>query len=161
MEDKYYSVEQISEMLKIHPKTIQRYIREGKLFASKIGKSWRITGHDLSVFIENSKTQLKAESASESKRSILKTKISSVIDIDVEGNEIASRIINAVMALANTKYTDHTHQDFCTSHAQFIEAENKVRITIWGNIQFAQAILNLVATLTESIAQESRDKNEY
>lgn len=155
MEIEYYSVEQISEMLKIHPKTIQRYIREGKLLASKIGKSWRITGHDLSIFIENSKTQIKAESTSESKRSILKTKISSVIDIDVEGNEIASRIINAVMALPNTKYTDYTHQNFCTLHAQFIEAENKVRITIWGNIQFAQAIFNLVATLTASIAQEN------
>lgn len=161
MGDRYYSVEQISEMLKIHPKTIQRYIREGKLFASKIGKSWRITEHDLSIFIENSKTQLKAESTSESKRSILKTKISSVIDIDVDDNEVATRIINAVNALPHTKYTDHTHQDFSTMHTQFIEVESKVRITIWGNIQFAQAILNLVATLTESIAQESRDINKY
>lgn len=161
MEEKYYSVEQISEMLNIHPKTIQRYIREGKLFASKIGKSWRVTGHDLSIFVENSKTQAKAENTSEIKRSILKTKISSVIDIDVEGNEIASRIINAVMALSNTKCTDHKQQDFSTLHTQFIEVESKVRITIWGNIKFAQAIFNLVATLTESIAQESRDKNEY
>jgi excisionase family DNA binding protein len=155
MVDKYYSVEQISEMLNIHPKTIQRYIREGKLFASKIGKSWRITGHDLSIFIENSKIQVKAESTSVIKQSSFKTKISSVIDIDIEGNEAASRIINAVMALPNTKCTDHTRQDFSTIHTQFIEVESKVRITIWGNIQFAQAILNLVATLTESIAQEN------
>lgn len=57
MEEKYYSVEQISEMLNIHPKTIQRYIREGKLRAGKIGKSWRVTGHDLSVFMESTKLQ--------------------------------------------------------------------------------------------------------
>jgi len=30
MNEKYYTVEEISEMLKIHPKTVQRYIREGK-----------------------------------------------------------------------------------------------------------------------------------
>jgi excisionase family DNA binding protein len=40
-------------MLNIHPKTIQRYIREGKLRATKIGKGWRITGHDLSTFTES------------------------------------------------------------------------------------------------------------
>ena len=47
MNETYYSVEQISEMLHIHPKTVQRYIREGKLRAAKLGKSWRVTGHDL------------------------------------------------------------------------------------------------------------------
>jgi excisionase family DNA binding protein len=36
MDGKYYTVEQIAEMLQIHPKTIQRYIREGKLRANKI-----------------------------------------------------------------------------------------------------------------------------
>jgi excisionase family DNA binding protein len=49
----YYTVQQISDMLDIHPKTIQRYIREGKLRASKVGKGWRITGHDLSTFVES------------------------------------------------------------------------------------------------------------
>ncbi|WP_432765158.1 helix-turn-helix domain-containing protein, partial [Hungatella hominis] len=29
--DKYYTVEQVAELLTMHPKTIQRYIREGKL----------------------------------------------------------------------------------------------------------------------------------
>jgi len=53
MTREYYTVEQISEMLNIHPKTIRRYIREGRLHATKIGKSWRITGHDLSVFVES------------------------------------------------------------------------------------------------------------
>lgn len=53
MNKDYYTVDEISNMLNIHPKTIQRYIREGKLRAAKIGKSWRITGHDLSTFIEN------------------------------------------------------------------------------------------------------------
>ena len=31
----------------MHPKTIQKYIREGKLRAAKVGKSWRVTGHDI------------------------------------------------------------------------------------------------------------------
>jgi excisionase family DNA binding protein len=51
----YYTVDQIAELLHIHPKTIQRYIREGKLPASKIGKSWRVSGHDLSRFAEGAR----------------------------------------------------------------------------------------------------------
>lgn len=155
MGENYYSVEQISEMLSIHPKTIQRYIREGKLFASKIGKSWRVTGHDLSLFIENTKTQVKAENTSVKTQAHFKTKVSSVVDIDVEGKDIAIRIINAVMALPNTRHTEHAGQDYPTLHTQYIESEGKVRLTIWGNISFAQDIINLVVALTESIAQEN------
>jgi excisionase family DNA binding protein len=44
VKETYYSVEQISQMLSIHPKTVQRYIREGKMRAAKIGKSWRVSG---------------------------------------------------------------------------------------------------------------------
>ena len=44
MQEKFYTVEDISKMLGMHPKTIQRYIREGKLRAAKVGKAWRISG---------------------------------------------------------------------------------------------------------------------
>ncbi|NLT40483.1 MAG: helix-turn-helix domain-containing protein [Clostridiales bacterium] len=47
MSEEYYTVEQISKMLAIHPKTVQRYIREGRLRAAKIGKSRRVGGSDL------------------------------------------------------------------------------------------------------------------
>ena len=58
MNETYYSVEQVAQMLHMHPKTIQRYIREGRLRAAKIGKSWHISGHDLSSFVEaNRKAQ--------------------------------------------------------------------------------------------------------
>ena len=34
--EKYYTVDQIAELLTLHPKTIQRYIREGKIIAKKV-----------------------------------------------------------------------------------------------------------------------------
>ncbi|MBG0787603.1 MAG: helix-turn-helix domain-containing protein, partial [Anaerolineaceae bacterium] len=36
MVEKYYTVEQIAEIINLHPKTIQRYIREGRLNAQKV-----------------------------------------------------------------------------------------------------------------------------
>jgi excisionase family DNA binding protein len=58
MAEKLYTVEQISAMIEMHPKTVQRYIREGRLKAQKIGKAWRVGGHDLSVFLEGTKDKV-------------------------------------------------------------------------------------------------------
>ena len=151
MQEKYYSVDQISEMLNIHPKTIQRYIREGKLRAGKIGKSWRVTGHDLSVFMESTKLSIRKENTDTGTQSSNEIKESSVMDIDVEGMEDAIRIMNTVTAALNTNLPEYGHP---TMHAQFLESESKVRVTIWGNILFAQAIIELIMELTETIRQD-------
>ena len=151
MKEKYYTVEQISEMLNIHPKTIQRYIREGKLRAGKIGKSWRVTGHDLSVFMESTKLPSGRETIHSIEKSSYEIKVSSVIDIDVQGRDDAIRIMNTVTAALNTNLPEYGHP---TMHAQFLESECKVRVTIWGNIQFAQAIIQLIMELVEIIRQE-------
>jgi excisionase family DNA binding protein len=42
--ERYYTVEQISQMLNIHPKTIQRYIREGKLAGRRSEKDGALRG---------------------------------------------------------------------------------------------------------------------
>ncbi|NCA68277.1 MAG: DNA-binding protein [Clostridia bacterium] len=83
----YYTVEQVSSMLNIHPKTIQRYIREGKLRACKIGKGWHITGHDLSDFTE-SNSNAKHYEKPNAERALV---ASSVIDITAYGKEEAIR----------------------------------------------------------------------
>ncbi|GLC81324.1 helix-turn-helix domain-containing protein [Lacrimispora brassicae] len=151
MEEKYYSVDQISEMLNIHPKTIQRYIREGKLRAGKIGKGWRVTGHDLSVFMESTKLSAGREHRDPIKKSDHEIKVSSVIDMDVDGRDNAIRIMNAVTAAIHTSLPEYGQP---TMHAQFLESEYKVRVTIWGNIKFAQAIIHVIDELAESIRQE-------
>ena len=117
--DSYYTVNQISNMLNIHPKTIQRYIREGKLRAAKVGKGWRVTGHDLSVFIENGSYQEPASERQTERRIIA----SSVIDINVYGKEDAIRIMNTLVASMNSKPVSYTHLDVYKR-----QEENKVGI---------------------------------
>ena len=142
MNEVYYTVEQISKMLSIHPKTVQRYIREGRLRATKIGKSWRVSGHDLSLFTEGTnRFSEKALETSAEKHIIA----SSVIDIDVISKDEAIRIINTITAVMNVKPPEYGQSSM---HAQFIEPDYKVRITLWGNIQFMQAILNSIEVLT-------------
>lgn len=42
VEDNYLSVKQVAYILKVHPLTVRRYIKEGKLKAVKVGGNVRI-----------------------------------------------------------------------------------------------------------------------
>ena len=164
--DKYYTVDQISTMLYLHEKTVQRYIREGKLRASKVGKSWRVSGHDLSVFVEQTAQTAVASSqaglsASGRQNSAIATsdpktgmkieksekiRISSVVDIDVADREEAMRIVNMMMALLNCKPADYGQTSM---NAQYLEFEQKVRIMLWGQPRFMEDIIHSIAAFDD------------
>lgn len=147
MNKDYYTVDQIASLLKIHPKTVQRYIREGKLRAAKIGKSWRVTGHDLSTFVEKESSEDPAF-GKRPDRSII---ASSVIDINVIGKEDAIRIMNTLTASLNSKPSDFGQTSM---QSQYIERENMVRITLWGGIRFMAIMMDTIAALAEQNNEE-------
>ncbi len=137
MQEKYFSVEQISELLHIHPKTIQRYIREGKLRAVKVGKAWRVSGHDLSVF---------TESAPQSEGETPVAVVSCVADIYAANKDSAIRIANTLTAVLNSKPAEYGHTSMQT---QYIAEEQKIRITLYGGARFMAIMLDSIAMLTE------------
>jgi excisionase family DNA binding protein len=50
MSDEIYTVDQFARRLKLHPKTVLRFIREGRVRAVKVGRSWRILASELEAF---------------------------------------------------------------------------------------------------------------
>ena len=50
MSEMVYSVAHAAERLGVHPKTLLRFIHEGRLRGTRIGKSWRILASDLDAF---------------------------------------------------------------------------------------------------------------
>ena len=148
MTEKYYSVDQIAEMIDIHPKTIQRYIREGRLKAQKIGKAWRVTGHDLSTFAEGtdgagtSSTPRGLQSILEAAEKTIK--VSSVIDIPVKNSSEAVQVMNWVTASMNSRSSE---QGSASIIAQYIEPEHIIRIMLWGNPSFMKAIMSYLSTI--------------
>lgn len=146
MKDTYYSVDEIAELLKIHPKTVQRYIREGKLKANKVGKSWRVAGHDLSIFTEGG-----SESASRSDvpdREVERgaVKISAVIDIPVLNTEESVRIANTLTAISNSKPSEYGASSVQT---QYLMSEKVMRVMVWGSLSYTQVILDSISALTD------------
>ena len=50
--DDFYTINQAAFTLKVHPLTIRRYIKEGKLKAFKVGGNIRVSVSDLRNFVE-------------------------------------------------------------------------------------------------------------
>ncbi len=51
--DEFYTVAQAAVVLKVHPLTVRRYIKEGKLKASRAGGNVRINVSDIKNFVQD------------------------------------------------------------------------------------------------------------
>lgn len=54
--DKLYTVQEVSDLLKVHHKTVKNYIESGKLKASWFGNRWRIKKEAIKQFIDDRET---------------------------------------------------------------------------------------------------------
>jgi excisionase family DNA binding protein len=143
MRDKFYSVESIAQILSIHPKTVRRYITEGKLRAAKVGKQYRVTGHDLSLFVEERGPAPDAESAGKNEPEALT--VSAVADIDAKDKDEADRISAMLLAVMNA-------QDPLLSRSSLnvrqYEGGHQLRVMLWGNARFVIQMLECIETLS-------------
>jgi excisionase family DNA binding protein len=146
MSDKYYTVDEIAEMIKIHPKTVQRYIREGRLKASKVGKSWRVSGHDLSTFTEGGSVSGTAPIMIGESFERGEIKVSAVVDIPVENTQESVRIASTLTAISNSKPAEYGASSLQT---QYLMSEKVIRVMLWGSLAFTQIILDSINTLSE------------
>ncbi len=58
---KIYTTDQAAEVLQINSQTLRKWIREGKLPASKLGSDYRITGEDIKSFLDATKVNKNEE----------------------------------------------------------------------------------------------------
>ena len=137
MEHKYYTPDEIAELLQMHPKTIRRYIREGKLKATKIGKGWRVSGHDLTVFAERMPLTTEAKDANESP-----VKVSAVVDVPVRNSDDVMRLMNFVASVQ-----DSSKASFVTINGQYIQHEEVFRMMLWGNLFGVHQLMGSIQTL--------------
>ena len=54
--EKFLTLKEVADILRVSERSIMRYIESGKLIASKIGQ-WRIAESDLEKFIKQSQTR--------------------------------------------------------------------------------------------------------
>lgn len=159
MDEKFYTIDQIAETLGMHHKTIRKFITEGRLRARKVGKQWRISGHDLSIFMEDNNVTIRKKSEKESDEVEFSTNnleennclnnisISTVVDIkDIDTDEYR-RISNMLLAVMNTK---DSKMNNATINIKYYQNENNLKIMLWGHIEFIKEMLDFICILTKN-----------
>jgi len=96
--EKLFTVEEAARYLKIHSRTVRRYIKEGRLTASKVGGQWRITADQLETLTPGIKTAGKGGIGEYPDR----VRFSSVIDIGNIGKENAWSLSNHLFAMLSS-----------------------------------------------------------
>ncbi|MBY6795587.1 helix-turn-helix domain-containing protein [Clostridium botulinum] len=158
MEDQFYTIDKIAKILGMHHKTIRKFITEGKLGASKVGKQWRISGHDLSVFMEKNNVNIKNKKTNEEPSIDFATNgeventagqrinVSTVVDInDIDKDEYI-RISNTLIAIMNCK---DPKMGKATINMKYDEKESRLRVILWGRIKFIEGMLSSISVLVE------------
>lgn len=158
MENKFYTVDQIAEILGMHHKTIRKFITEGKLRANKVGKQWRISGHDLSNFMENNnvkvinKTEVDNEkiefstSEIDINEKVNKINISTVVDINEVNMDEYRRISNMLLAVLNSRDSKLNNS---TINMKYYQKENNLKVMLWGDLEFTKEMLDFISILTQ------------
>lgn len=96
------TVEQAAEHLGLHPKTVLRYIRDGRLSATRVGKSYRISRARLDAF---------AGVASEQSEAAVGVRATCIVDIPNVSMDAAERLATFLQsaAMANPADTPPLH----------------------------------------------------
>lgn len=88
MQERILTPEQVSQMLQVHPFTVLKFIKQGRLKASKLGRVYRIRESDVDLFLEESSDSTKSvvkvvtERKTKTKNKI--SQIASVQDVQTE-----------------------------------------------------------------------------
>lgn len=159
MEERFYTIDQVAEILGMHHKTIRKFITEGRLRANKCGKQWRISGHDLSIFVESNDINVKHSQKVESdgiefstgkvdnNSQINKVNISTVVDINEVDSDEYKRTSNMLLAVMNTKDSKLANS---TINLKYYQTEKNLKIMLWGNMEFIKEMLDLIDMLIQS-----------
>lgn len=158
VEEKVYSVEQIAKLINMHPKTIRNFIRNGKLRAHKVGKEWRVSGHDLSVFVEGNshsepvgdETPIITPAArpvdAGGEAALPKVAVSAVVDVAIESAGEYQRLSSMLLAVLNTHDPDRGRS---AVSMRYFEREQRLKVMIWGAPAFVNGMIDAVATLVQ------------
>lgn len=140
MNTKLYSIADLSKVLDLHPKTILRFIHEGKLLAKKIGRTWRVSEDDLKNFCHGELAGRQTQAPPVNYDTLTdRISVSAVIEIREQNSEEASRISNSILAMLNSDRDSDgkSHYDFF----YYPEIE-KAKYVFYGTPQFIGRIIN-------------------
>ena len=146
MRNRFYSVEELTEILNLHPKTIQRFLREGRIKGRKIGRAWKVHHDELRSFAH---AELAPEAAAVQEDWTGKdepVRVSAVVEIIERDVEEASRISNSMVAMLNCKDPSWGPVRY---DMMYDPAAHSARFVLYGSPSFIAAVMKLFDAIRE------------
>ena len=153
MSQTYLTIDQVSEKLGIHPKTVRRYINSGKISAQKIAGTWRIHPDSLDFYLnscDNSGHNHGKQSISKDDFCIFmdseyfdsedSLQVCSIVDFFVSSENVAG-LLKEVMGIVAEYTIENKKSRF---NYVYDDSENKIRLVFWGTPSFMFSIMSVV-----------------
>jgi excisionase family DNA binding protein len=133
--EELYTVEHAAERLKLHPKTVLRFIRDGRLRATRLGKSYRILRSDLEVLA----------GASPARSDGASVRVTTVVDLDGLSHERAQRLATLI---TSARLGAEAHPDPMNISIAHDPARESVKVVMVGSALDTAAMLQMIQGLT-------------
>lgn len=139
MAEQLCTVDVAAAHLHLHRKTVLRYIRDGRLPATKIGKSYRIRRADLDAFAGTPTMTVATADAA---------RVTTIVDVPGVGPALASKIASAV---TNSLHSGRDQRG--DIHAEVIhDAEAaQLKIVVVGAVAETRSLLGLLQVWLEQL----------
>ena len=138
MNKELYTIDQVAQRLQLHVKTVRRYVREGRLKATRIGKQYRIAAEDLAAFA-GAAVDMDAGSV-KTHRSVDAT---TVVEISAISQALSSRLSNSLMAaMKGVNNTPSSRID-----TVYYEERGRLKVVLHGGLLFTADLLRLIDVL--------------
>jgi excisionase family DNA binding protein len=134
----FYSPEEVASKLGLHVRTIRRFIRNGKLRATRIGKQYRISAVELAALAAPASP---APVISRVRRVL----VTSIVDIDAISRTESDRITTLVTSIF-TAARDSGHKRVDTL---YFEEQGRLRITIHADAGYTASLLGMINGVLE------------
>lgn len=90
MIEKFLTTEQVANILQVHPFTILKFIREGKLKGIKLGRVYRIKESDIHEFLDHASSKTKRKDENTNKPSSQeKPSLNNAHPVELKNNKIS------------------------------------------------------------------------
>lgn len=141
-QERFYSVDDVAELLGLHVKTVRGYVRDGKLTATRIGKQYRIAARDLEQFTGQPTRPMSRETASRVRR----VEVTSVVQIEAADPETVHRISTLLTAAVVTPSPDRSRL-----HVQTVYDEQTavLKLVLIGGLENIAAALRVVGAVVQ------------
>ncbi len=138
MSEEVYTVEHAAERLKLHPKTVLRFIRDGRLRAAKVGKSYRILRSDLEM-LAGATTPARSDAPD--------VRVTTVVDLDGLSSERAQRLS---VLLTSVRMGNAARPDPMNLSIAHDPTRQSLKVVMVGSPEDTAAMLRLIQGFAEA-----------